>query len=115
VNSFLPTAIESAPPGVSAEGAGGARKRMKRANCRSALNIAIEVLLRPAIGEPAPGGPNRTPGFFAPVPGGRDVAAVAAKVTTSMIAMTAAMAADINPARRSTFFAMLLPPSFLVF
>ncbi len=42
-NSALPRAMEAAPPGVSVEGAGGARKRMKFANCTTSLAAATGV------------------------------------------------------------------------
>src|SRR6266852_4127912 len=38
VNWLLPLAIELAPPGVSGEGIGGARKRMKIENCSMSLS-----------------------------------------------------------------------------
>src|SRR5437867_10775434 len=44
VKSFRPLAIESAPPGVSREGAGGARKRAKKANFSIALIPSTSVL-----------------------------------------------------------------------
>src|SRR5229473_4001234 len=44
VNSFRPLAIESAPPGVSGEGAGAARKRAKKANFSIALITSRAVL-----------------------------------------------------------------------
>src|SRR5882672_2362560 len=44
VNNCLPSAIESAPPGVSDEGTGGARKRMKFANRSMAPSTSIGVV-----------------------------------------------------------------------
>src|SRR5229473_8705721 len=37
VNVSRPAAMEAAPPGVSADGVGGARNRMKNPNCSMAL------------------------------------------------------------------------------
>jgi hypothetical protein len=43
LNTFLPLAIDGAPPGVSGDGAGGASRRMKNANFSMALKASIVV------------------------------------------------------------------------
>src|SRR5712692_1932554 len=44
VNTVLPFAIEDAPPGVSADGVGGARNRMNIANLSISLRTASGVV-----------------------------------------------------------------------
>jgi hypothetical protein len=46
LNTFLPLAIDGAPPGVSGDGAGGASRRLKNANFSMALSASVVAAAR---------------------------------------------------------------------
>src|SRR2546430_12094202 len=56
LNKLLPFAMDAAPPGVSGEGVGGARKRMKKPN------FSMSLIASRAAGGGVSGGPVRGPG-----------------------------------------------------
>src|SRR5204862_6873511 len=66
LNKLLPFAMDAAPPGVSGEGVGGARKRMKKPNFSMSLiasraeGAVVSVVLFGTVANRQPGGSCRS-------------------------------------------------------